>query len=223
MAARTFIVGDIHGCALTLQRLLFEELRLTRHDRLYLLGDLIDRGPRSREALETILRLISAGYTINAVRGNHEEMLLNACRNRDFFSLWIENGGKATLQSFGVEDACEIPQRYIQFLSSFPYYIQLKEFVLCHAGLNCLAPDPLSDTDSMLWGRDLPVIPERLGGRRVICGHTVLPFPKIAAGLSSNRIILDGGCVFTGREGFGNLVALELETMALYKTSNCDL
>lgn len=223
MVARTFIIGDVHGCALTLQRLLFEELRLSRHDRLYLLGDLIDRGPRSREVLETLMRLISAGYSINSIRGNHEEMVLNACRNRDFFLLWIENGGKATLQSFGAEDACEIPHRYIQFLSTFPHYIQLEKFILCHAGLNCLAPDPLSDTESMLWGRDLPVIPERLGGRRVICGHTVLPFPKIVAGLSSDRIILDGGCVFTGREGYANLVALELETMTLYKSSNCDL
>ncbi|GAM08065.1 serine/threonine-protein phosphatase [Geobacter sp. OR-1] len=223
MSSRTFVIGDIHGCALTLRNLLFKILAVRNSDKIYLLGDLIDRGPRSKEVLDTIIRLQDAGYFIRSVRGNHEEMLLNACSNRSDFSLWIENGGLATLRSFNVEDACEIPLPYRRFLDTLPYYILLDNFVLSHAGINCTASEPFADTVSMLWGRDLPAVPDRVGNRRIVCGHTVHSLPEIYASLESDRIVLDGGCVFKGRGQFGNLVALEMQTLTLHHTPNIDL
>jgi serine/threonine protein phosphatase 1 len=223
MIKRTFVIGDVHGCALTLQHLIFKVIRVRRTDTLYLLGDLIDRGPRSRETLETILRLRSAGYSIASIRGNHEEMMLNACRNRTESLLWLENGGVATIESFNVEDACEIPVETRKFITGFPYYILLDRFILCHAGINCLADNPLDDHEAMIWSRDLRVMPERLGGRRLICGHTVQTLEEIGTSLSSERISLDNGCVFNERSGLGHLVALELETMTLYETKNIDV
>ncbi len=223
MTQRTFIIGDTHGCALTMQHLIFKVIGLRHTDRLYFVGDLIDRGPRSKEVLETIIRLQAAGYEVNSVRGNHEEMLLNACRNRYDFLLWVENGGQFTLKSFGVEDACEVPARYLQLMSGFPYYIMLEEFIICHAGVNYNAKEPLSDTEAMLWSRDLVVMPDRLGGRRLICGHTVHTLPEITTSLTSNRIYLDGGCVFNDRNGLGNLVALEIEPMKLHYSMNLDI
>jgi serine/threonine protein phosphatase 1 len=187
------------------------------------LGDLVDRGPRSKEVLDTIIKLQAAGYFIRSIRGNHEEMLLNACRDRNSFQLWIETGGFATLKSFGVEDACEIPSIYLKFLYSFPYYILLDKFLLCHAGINCNATDPFSDTEALLWSRGLPVIPEKIGNRRIICGHTVQTLADISNSLNSNRILLDGGCVFRDRDGLGNLIALELDTMTLHHTEYIDL
>jgi serine/threonine protein phosphatase 1 len=222
MHQRTFVIGDVHGCALTLQHLIFKEIKLRHTDRLYFTGDLIDRGPRSREVLETIIRLREAGYSVNSVRGNHEDMLLNACRNRNDFVLWLETGGQATLKSFAVEDACEIPTRYLQIMGGFPYYIMLEDFIICHAGLNFHAKEPLADTEAMLWSRDLEVIPERLGGRRLICGHTVHSLPEIRTSLTSNRIWLDGGCVFKERNWLGNLVALEIEMMKLHYAGNLE-
>jgi serine/threonine protein phosphatase 1 len=223
MGTRTFVIGDVHGCALTLQHLLFKVIRLRHSDKVYLLGDLIDRGPRSKEVLDTIIRLQSAGYFINSVKGNHEEMLLNACRNRNEFLLWLGNGGDSTLRSFNVEDACEIPLSYRKFLDHLPYYITLDDFILSHAGVNCNAPDPFSDTNSMLWGRDLQAIPVRIGNRRVICGHTVHSLSEIAASLASTQISLDAGCVFKERGALGNLVALETDTMIIRHTANIDI
>lgn len=223
MSRRIFVIGDVHGCAHTLQHLIFKVIKARRTDALYLLGDLIDRGPRTRETLETIIRLKSAGYSIESVRGNHEEMLLNACRNRTESLLWLENGGIATLKSFNVEDACEIPIDIRRFLASFPYYILLDRFVLCHAGINSLAEDPFSDHEAMIWSRNLPVITERLGGRRVICGHTVHSREEIRASLTMDRIFLDNGCVFKEMRHLGHLAALEVETMTLYETENIDI
>jgi len=222
MTSRNFVIGDVHGCAQTLQQLIFKVIRVRHTDTLYFLGDLIDRGPRSRETLETIIRLKSAGYSVLSIRGNHEEMMLNACRNRTESLLWLENGGLATLRNFNVEDACEIPIETRKFLAGLPYYILLDRFILCHAGINCLAENPLEDHEAMIWSRNLPVMPERLGGRRVICGHTVHTLEEIRSSMESDRIFLDNGCVFKDMKGLGNLVALEIGSMTLYKTENID-
>jgi serine/threonine protein phosphatase 1 len=221
MKSRIFVIGDVHGCALTLQHLIFKVIRLRTSDRLYFLGDLIDRGPRSMEVIDTLKRLKSAGYYIKSVKGNHEEMLLDACCNMNRL-LWLENGGWSTLHSFGVGDASAIPSNYLKFIATFPHYILLDEFVLCHAGINCTTADPFADTHAMLWGRDLNVIPEKIGNRKVICGHTVQNLAGITASLDSHRIFLDGGCVFN-QPGFpGMLVALEIGTMKLFHTRNID-
>src|ERR1017187_7458526 len=112
MKNRRFVVPDIHGCEQTLRRLLIEVVRLERNDELFLLGDIIDRGPRSKEVIDLVLSLQEQGYNIRSLRGNHEEMLLRSCRDRSYFHLWMLNGGLATLKSFGVEDGCEIPEHY---------------------------------------------------------------------------------------------------------------
>src|SRR4051794_19819274 len=119
MSGRSFAIPDIHGCAATFRRLVNMTLRAVAGDTLYLLGDTIDRGPDSRGVLEEIMSLRREGIAVVALRGNHEDMLLKACRDRDDFRLWMLNGGGATLQSFGVEDACEIPRLYRELLASF--------------------------------------------------------------------------------------------------------
>ena len=72
-AGRDFVAGDIHGCYRTLERAL-EAVRFEpRRDRLFSVGDLINRGPASMEALAWL----TDGRIHAAVRGNHEEMFLN--------------------------------------------------------------------------------------------------------------------------------------------------
>lgn len=168
------------------------------------------------------MRLRSAGYNITSVRGNHEEMLLNACRDRDSFRLWMLNGGAQTLKSFNVEDACEIPLLYRTFIAGLPFYLELERFVLVHAGINWDAADPFADHEAMLWSRNRSTHGNnRDGGRRVICGHTSLPLAEIMNSLATDCITLDGGCVYAQHPALGKLVALELETMTLYNVSYC--
>jgi hypothetical protein len=72
------IIGDIHGCNLTLQTLL-GKLGYTRTDAVYrhparrviFLGDFIDRGPQQRAVLDTVRPMIAAGAAL-AVMGNDE-------------------------------------------------------------------------------------------------------------------------------------------------------
>lgn len=72
------LIGDVHGCALTLARLLEQlgyrqQAGVWRHPQRMALfvGDIIDRGPRIREALEIVRRMVEAGSAL-CLMGNHE-------------------------------------------------------------------------------------------------------------------------------------------------------
>ena len=74
---RDLVVGDIHGHFATLRRAL-AELEVGEHDRVFSLGDLVDRGPDSFQAKGWMQRRTrSAGFDL-VLRGNHEQMMLEA-------------------------------------------------------------------------------------------------------------------------------------------------
>lgn len=223
MEPRRFVIPDIHGCARTFRRLLHEILRVRKDDIVYLLGDTIDRGPASRDVIDEIISLRNSGFAIHPLRGNHEEMLLKSCHDRNFFYMWMLNGGHATLKSFDVEDGCEIPREYRQFIESFPYFIELEDFILVHGGLNFTIPDPLMDREAMLWSRNREVSKELIGGRRLIGGHTPVDREHIRQSLASDHILLDNGCVYKGETGLGSLACLELNSMSLFFQENIDM
>ncbi|UTF60714.1 metallophosphoesterase [Gilvimarinus sp. DA14] len=77
-AARVDIIGDIHGCALTLERLLIKlgyskQQGVYRHRsrKVVFVGDIVDRGPRIREALALVRDMVEAGAAY-LILGNHE-------------------------------------------------------------------------------------------------------------------------------------------------------
>ena len=70
-----YAIGDIHGGSQTLIALI-RKIAPRRDDRVYLLGDYIDRGPDSKGVIDTIIRLQEAGCDIRPLRGNHEDMLI---------------------------------------------------------------------------------------------------------------------------------------------------
>lgn len=52
-----WIVTDVHGCAKTLQVLVERQLRLAKYDKLFLLGDYIDRGPDGKGVIDYLRHL----------------------------------------------------------------------------------------------------------------------------------------------------------------------
>ncbi len=223
-SSRRFVIPDIHGCDRTLKALVEEVIVLGKDEELYLLGDYIDRGPRSREVLQYVMQLIEEEYRIFPLRGNHEEMFLNACENRGEYRTWILNGGYATLDSFQVDDACEVPFSFHRFCNELPYYYLLDDYLLVHAGFNTDAEEPYADTQAMIWSRNRAVSKEILGGRSMICGHTPQPLGEIEKMIRRDNglIVLDNGCFLSGRKGMGTLLALELNSRTLYKQQNID-
>ena len=168
------------------------------------------------------LELQERGLSVASVRGNHEEMCLQAGADHYYRDLWQANGGLYTLASFEADGVGDISARYRGFLESLPFYILLEEFVIVHAGLNFDTQEPFADTEAMLWTRSPFVDRQRIGGRRLICGHTPVTRLRLEASLNSSKIMLDNGCVFGGRPEMGNLAALELESMTLFLQPNID-
>ena len=70
MGSRTIVVGDIHGCYDELMELM-EKVELQDHDRVVAVGDLITKGPKSREVLELFIN----DKRFSTVIGNHDLML----------------------------------------------------------------------------------------------------------------------------------------------------
>jgi serine/threonine protein phosphatase 1 len=86
---RDFVVGDLHGQIDMLQRLLRAVGFDRQFDRLFALGDLIDRGPGS----EQLLQLFHDEPAMFCIRGNHEELMLASQTNPVYRRVWERNGG----------------------------------------------------------------------------------------------------------------------------------
>lgn len=72
--AKTFIIGDIHGCIDELQELM-QQLAPSANDHIIFIGDLIDRGPDSLGVVREVVRW-SNRFNVQLVLGNHEEKFL---------------------------------------------------------------------------------------------------------------------------------------------------
>ncbi|MBV5340796.1 MAG: serine/threonine protein phosphatase [Deltaproteobacteria bacterium] len=221
---RSFVIGDIHGCNKTLLKMVEDVLLLTPEDTLYLLGDYIDRGPDSIGALDYLLHLKDSGFDIQPIRGNHEEMLLDAVSAPEARSIWYSNGGWGTLRELGIDSPENIPLRYLDFLADLPYIIATGNYVFVHAGLNFQTNNPLLDTSPqfMLWSRDCQVNSAKIDGRTLVTGHTVTPLYAIKESLATSHICLDNGCYDKGEISCGALVALNLETRELLVQENIE-
>jgi serine/threonine protein phosphatase 1 len=229
---RRFVIGDIHGCIRTLKYLVENVLRLEPADTLFLLGDIIDRGPGSKEVINYIMAL-SVTSTVRPVMGNHEFMMLRSLEDEDFFYRWTLNGCAQTLISFGVDPSkvydrdsvFQIPQSYFDFFRRWPLYEETDDFFFVHAGLDAFSEDPLSDVDTLLWTRNEDAPQDILKGRKLIHGHT-----PVSLSLIHNRLLdpevkvlnLDGGCVYNRYPDLGNPVALDLDQMRLHSVRNRD-
>ncbi|MFW5753327.1 MAG: metallophosphoesterase family protein [Marinilabiliaceae bacterium] len=219
---RTFFVGDIHGCALTFKKMVEEIIQLNKEDVLYCVGDYIDRGPRSKEVVDYILALRKNNYQVYTLRGNHEQMLLDARLGGSAHMLWMMNGGEHTLRSFGVSSPDEIEEKYQAFFAETEFYKTGQGFITVHAGLNFDAEDPFNDLESMLWIRGFHIDLDFLNGRLLIHGHTPIPKEQILSQPLDAAINIDGGCVYTFREDLGNLMALDLDQKRFLETGNID-
>jgi serine/threonine protein phosphatase 1 len=213
-----YAIGDIHGGAKTFRALL-EKINLRRDDRLYLLGDYVDRGPNSKGVLDIILKLTAAGFDVRPVRGNHDDMLIRSVRNdHDEYSWnYMQGWGSKTLQSFSVMSLKDLPERYILFLQKLPYLLEDGDFIFVHAGLDMSKDDPVTQTaqEFMIWGNGGFISDNDIPRRKIVSGHKIRSVARIEASLTTPHIQLDNGAFSNQPPDLGHLVALNLDTMQL--------
>lgn len=235
-----WVIPDVHGCFHTLKSLLEKQIGISKEDELFFLGDMIDRGNYSKQVLDYLMDLENKGYLIKAIKGNHEVYFLEAyyreltykprlfgkANSKDFL-FWESQGGKETLASFGVKKITDIPEYYIQWVEKLPYYYLTDKFVLVHAGLNFSKNNPFDDTDFMLINTSFTVIPSKIGNRTIIHGHRPLSMEGIETLVKEkdnyHYICLDNGCCYKEEDFYGQLLALNLQTLELVSQVNIDI
>lgn len=227
-----WVIPDIHGHIKTLKSLIEDRIALSKSDVIYFLGDYIDRGPDSKSVIDFIMSLQDSGFDVNCIRGNHEDYCIKAWESDQkrflFHSKiekeWRKNGANRTLNSFGAKRPRDINKHYIDWMKETKLYIELENHILVHAGLNFKINNPFEDTCSMMWIRDFKVDKNKTGNKKVIHGHVPVEMSLIDLFLNNNYdfISLDNGIYYENKDGFGNLLAFNIDTNEIIIQPNID-
>jgi len=219
---KLFAISDIHGCFRPFYKLVTSVIRLTKSDELILLGDYIDRGSQSREVIDFIIDLQKSGFNVTALTGNHEQMLLDSWQDPSALYQWYMNSGATTLQSFGIGDITEMERNYIDFFSGLMFYREAGDYIFVHAGFNDHIEDPFSDRFTMVWECTPSYSNPLLAGKKIIHGHRPKTIDHVKNLISSNSPVIpvDTGCIYEKELGYGNLSALEVNSMTLVSVEN---
>jgi serine/threonine protein phosphatase 1 len=194
----TYAVGDIHGSYTKLANLL-RHCRAHCGDnacRFVFLGDYVDRGPSSREVVALLMEMQAAAPEgVVCLRGNHEELMIDASKNRNE-RVWLDNGGDMTLHSYGVDYAEAIPADHLTWFKNLPFTISDGKRFFVHGGIKPGVPLEEQSKDVMLWIREPFLSDTRDHGQFIVHGHT--PLETGYPDLRPNRLNLDTGAVFGG-------------------------
>ncbi len=162
----TYVIGDIHGEYDQLRTLL-DKMKFSDGDELYIMGDVVDRGPNPIKALQFLMTLPNCICLV----GNHEVMAVKCLKlmkqeitdeflaslqeeDMQYLLDWMRNGAQSTMKEFrglSVEDREEI----LDFIGDFEISAELTvngtDYVLVHAGLG-----PNFNKDRLLEDYTLP-------------------------------------------------------------------
>ena len=229
-----YAVSDLHGCYDPYKKLLYR-LCLRADDTLYVLGDVIDRGP---DGFQILLDMASRPNVVGLM-GNHEAMAIDAIsslmrcavghgarghsRAEEAVDLWFSNGGEVSLDGFLCLEEGEMQAAW-NYMCAMTLYREVeageRRFLLLHGGLENFSPSrPMSDykPEEILWCRPEPGT-RYFSDRYVVLGHTPTQILYGSVGgqnacgkifQTDSFIDIDCGCVFPG----GRLGCLCLDTM----------
>jgi serine/threonine protein phosphatase 1 len=182
---KSYVFGDIHGCALELRHLI-DRLPLVPGDRVVFLGDYIDRGPESSEVVSSLLQLRTQLDDVEFIflKGNHEDMFLSylgiSGAHGDMFLL---NGGKATLTSYGIEDTktsalevlSQIPPEHLEFYQRLLPFYKMDPFLCIHAGIDPAKTWIQQTEEEFFWIRNKFIYSSHPLPYTILFGHTPQP------------------------------------------------
>ena len=167
-----FAVGDVHGQAGALRRLLSHVSSLLSPEddaELIQLGDLMDRGPDSLGALDLLFRELPSFRRVTRLPGNHELMLLKALHGtRRDLALWLMNGGNTVLDEMDLPPrasdderlrqlARRLPAGFEETYTTGPTHVVRHGVLFVHAGLRpgVALPDAMAAPRFGSWSRAL--------------------------------------------------------------------
>jgi serine/threonine protein phosphatase 1 len=219
---RVYAIGDVHG-RIDLLEALLETIRNDNAARadaqvtLITLGDLVDRGPASREVVTRIRGGVEWARTIS-IMGNHEAIMMQVLDGKkDSLQSWLRYGGRETLESWDVPAAILADGTLDQILDAargavtaeergwlgrLRSYVRMGNYYFVHAGIRPGVPLEQQDDEDRLWIRDEFLESSKKHGAMIVHGHSINP----AVEERPNRIGIDTGAYATGK-----LTALGIE------------
>lgn len=218
MAARTIAVGDIHGCNTALD-LLLSNLKPTAEDTIVVLGDVVDRGPGSKQCVDRLIEL-SRQCQLVLVLGNHEEMMLEALGRRPptsgfKMSDWQHFGGRETMASYGGSVEA-VPAEHVEFLSTAVPFWQTERHAFIHANLEPGVALAEQSGEWLRWTHLTGFEQPWPTGQAILCGHT----PQ----RSGRPLVFPGWvCIDTLAFSFGWLTALDVDTGEIFQANQAKL
>jgi len=186
------VIGDVHGQFDMLMRLLD---KLPQVDDLCFVGDLIDRGPKSKEVIEFVRKNCH-----KVVLGNHENFVL------ENDGMWCHpaNGGLDTIKSFGGYDEF-LKTDVTEWIRSLPLTIQCGKYLITHS----FAYDGIdTPRDDLLWNRLFGIGSIEDTDIINIFGHTPV---KSAQKIHKKHWNIDTGAAYSNR-----LSAIDLDDEKIY-------
>jgi serine/threonine protein phosphatase 1 len=205
---RVYAIGDIHGRAQLLEHTLnaiAEDAQKYPDDRIIqvFLGDYIDRGIHSREAIELLLSPPPPGHERIFLKGNHEAILLEFLQSPQTLREWSKHGGFHCLTSYGLtipqqlddeslwqlhQQFIEVlPEKHLHFFKNLRISYELKDFFFVHAGINPSRPFEEQTCEDYLWIRNEFLNCKGFFSKYIIHGHSPVDQLEIHA----NRANLD--------------------------------
>ena len=220
------IIGDVHGCADELERLLaalgYESEPVDRGEGRYglswrhrqgrkavFVGDLVDRGPRNLDALELAWEMVEQGAAV-MVPGNHDEKFSRWLRGNP---VRVAHGLERTIEeveSLPAEESQRFREDAASFIEDLTSHVVLDEgrLVVAHAGLKEEMHRGISEAvrDFALFGEttgatDEVGLPIRFDWARQYRGDAAVIYghtPVESAQWVNNTLNIDTGCVFGG-------------------------
>ncbi|HEY9881041.1 MAG TPA: metallophosphoesterase family protein [Leptolyngbyaceae cyanobacterium] len=215
---RRIFIGDVHGHYDGLMRL-WDAIAPSEADRVYFVGDLIDRGPKSAQVVDFVRQ-----HAHGCVRGNHEQLLLDSFAggnvNTSTLQGWLYSGGQATLSSYG--GSADALMNHLEWFKTLPLYLDLNDIWLVHAGLNPNLPIQDQSSYELCWIRDTFHSSEKpyFDDKLILTGHTIT---FTFAGIEPGQIVqgrgwldIDTG-VYHPRSGW--LTALDWDNCTVYQVN----
>lgn len=187
MSGRLLVLGDVHGAYRALKQV-FERASFDyEYDRLIFVGDVADGWPETRQCIDELLKV----KNLVALMGNHDEWFFDWAECGAMPSIWTQQGGKATIQSYGdlyMPDTFKsVPQAHRAYLWGLKHWHQEGNRIFVHGGFE--GEHPMTNSPStLMWDRELwhEAYCAEAEGRKatkfdeVYIGHTQCPGDKPA-------------------------------------------
>ena len=210
----TYVLSDLHGQYDKFMDML-KLIKFNDNDKMYILGDIFDRGPDPLKILDYII----CKKNIDFIPGNHEYMFLEFYNTYDA-RLWSYNGGKTTMTQL-IKRGEDYLKALYDYLTKLPLVKVHDKFILTHAGLYLPKNQnqytlqeilSLQNAEFNLWSRSNINNERQYKDYTVICGHTPTLYVdpdqyQMSIVRRKGTIYIDCGATFSD----GRLACLRLE------------